>query len=395
MNQNLNSYCIIGIMSGTSLDGMDAVLAHMHPKEEGGYRVAQLHHLHREFSSKEQFWIKDLIQSKDLHHAAQLSQLWSIWATELVEGLLKHTRTRANDVFCLGVHGQTLAHYPKPQMVLDHACRFTIQVANLSHLAQKTGITTVGNFRQRDVVEGGQGAPFVPHAHRVLFGEPDQTIAIQNLGGVSNLTLIDKGYIPMAFDTGPANMWMDIVLRWHTKSEQRFDKDGELARKGKPDMNLVNNLLMHEYFNEAPPKSTGWEDFGEDYLSQFRNEILSLSLEDAASTMAHTTAHTLARAYQKFIFPCYPKLSKIVLCGGGAKNTYFREILETLFPDQEIAVSSDYGIPVDQVEALSFGILGMDLLQGRCNNVSQATGAACDCLCGEIALGRYRAFHFE
>ncbi|MCB0327415.1 MAG: anhydro-N-acetylmuramic acid kinase, partial [Bdellovibrionales bacterium] len=240
---------------------------------------------------------------------------------------------------------------------------------------------------QRDLCLGGQGAPFVPAAHRLLFGQKQACIAIQNLGGVGNLTLINKGEIPIAFDTGPANMWMDMVLRWHTESQKTYDKDGALAQKGKPDMQLVNQLLMHPYFSQKPPKSTGWEDFGEAYLSQFKKDILALSLEDAASTMAHTTAHALVRAYQKFIFPNHPKPSSIVLCGGGAKNCYFRHILETLFPDQEIMDSQDFGIPVDQVEALSFGILALELLRGRPNNVSVATGASSDSYCGEIAVG--------
>jgi anhydro-N-acetylmuramic acid kinase len=308
---------------------------------------------------------------------------WSEIAARLVRRLLRKTRVSPASVDVIGVHGQTLAHLPKPRPSFGHRVAATIQAGDLSRLAIRTGITVVGNFRTADLAVDGEGAPLAPHAHRLLFARPGHRIAVQNLGGIGNVTLLEGTRVALAFDTGPGNVWIDTVVRWKTGGRVAFDRDGRLARNGKPHPLFIRRLLAHTYFRRKPPKSTGWEELGPVYLKHHWQALKALSLQDAVSTVTHATAAATARAYTQHVLP----VRKIILAGGGAKNRYLTSLFQNYLPDVPLLTSHAFGIGVDQLEALAFALLAVQTLRYRANTEPRATGARRAVVSGQIALG--------
>jgi anhydro-N-acetylmuramic acid kinase len=251
-------------------------------------------------------------------------------------------------------------------------------------LAQRTGITVVGNFRTADIAAGGEGAPMAPAAHRLLFGTG--TVAVQNLGGIGNVTLLRRGRVELAFDTGPANLWLDTVIRWKTGGKLLLDRDGALARRGAVNRPLLAKLLSHPYFRRKPPKSAGWEEFGPPYLERHRPILRRLDLKDALATVTFATAIATADAYERFVFP-RARPRTLVLAGGGAQNSFFVELLGRLLPVLRITGSDEFGIPPEQLESVCFALLAVETLRGHPSNEPRATGAKHPVTCGEIAWG--------
>lgn len=378
----------VGVMSGTSLDGLDAICFRAVPKGDT-YRLKVLAHLQKPYPKTWKDEVRRIAREDRLRDGVRFGAVWSEATGDLVKRLVRKSGLNPDQISAIGVHGQTVVHLPTPIRYLGRSVGITIQLGDLSRLAIRTGITVVGDFRPADIAAGGVGAPLVPHAHRILFSDPIRTIAVQNLGGIGNVTLLEKGRVHLAFDTGPANVWIDTVLAWKTMGKKSFDSEGRIARRGKPDRVLLKKLLSHPYFKRRPPKSAGWEEFGPDFLSRYRTTFEKLSLENALATVTWATAAATTSAYRRFVLPVsYP--ARLILAGGGAKNSLFVQLLREALPEIECVTSEEYGIGVDQLEALAFGLFAVETLRGRGINVPEATHASQSVISGHVAFGNRR-----
>ncbi|HLG19581.1 MAG TPA: anhydro-N-acetylmuramic acid kinase [Bdellovibrionota bacterium] len=379
----MKSILAIGVMSGSSLDGGDAVLLRLTPIREG-YRIRRLGHAHASYPPKWADAARAIAEEDSLRDAAFFGAAWSEWAARLVRRLARQTRLRASRIAFVAVHGQTVVHLPSPRMFLGEKVGVTIQLADLSRLAVRTGIKAIGNFRTADLAAGGSGAPLAPYAHRLVFGRLALNVAVQNMGGIGNVTLLNKGKVESAFDTGPGNVWIDTLFHWRSGGRTRFDRNGATARSGRPDPHLLSQLLQHPYFQKRPPKSAGWEEFGPMFLGRFRSRLNRLSLRDAAATVTHATAIATRLAYERFVFPrLRPKL--LIFCGGGARNLFLTELIARNLSGVKAVTSDTFGYPAEEVEAISFALLGAETLRGHANNEPRATGAKSRVVCGLVA----------
>ncbi len=378
----------IGMMTGSSLDAMDAVLIEVESKRSA-YNIEVLAFLSPELGKAWKSTARSLAQKNRLRESIRFGSAWSEMAAGVVRKLVRKARLKLTDVDVIGVHGQTLIHLPDPVPLLGFQIGVTFQAVDLSRLAVRTTIPVVGRFRTADLAMGGRGAPLTPYAHRLLFPSSRRVLAIQNLGGIGNVTLLKRNRVERAFDTGPGNAWIDTMARWYSKGKLHFDPEGRFALSGRAHRPLLRKLLTHRYFSSPPPKTAGWEEFGEKSLIPYRRQLLAMSLEDALATVSAATAESIVRAYRKFVFPVASP-TEIVLCGGGAKNLYLRRYLSQALPKIRLRTSDHFGFPPEQVEAISFGLFGLETLRGRPINEPNATGAAAPVICGEIALGRAR-----
>jgi anhydro-N-acetylmuramic acid kinase len=219
----------------------------------------------------------------------------------------------------------------------------------------------------------------------MLFGSKRKTLAIQNLGGIGNVTLLKNGKVAAAFDTGPGNVWIDTVARWRTKGKMPFDRNGALAIRGNPDFSMVGSLLRHPFFRLRPPKSAGWEQFGPASLVRFRAKLLKMPLADALATVTVASALATAIAYRRFVFP-KGKPTEILLCGGGARNETWRRLFAHALPEVRVTTTEAHGLPVNQVEAVAFALLAVQTLRGLPSNEPSATGARRPVVLGQIAF---------
>lgn len=383
--EDMNTYNCIGIMSGSSLDGMDIVYVQVR-KQNSGYQILQIEDVFQPFDRNVQNMARKIGAENLLYESALFANRWSSLATKGISKLLKTHSISINNIDVIGVHGQTVLHRPDPIPFLNEKLNCTVQLCNLSYIAEKTGITTVGNFRQRDMVVGGQGAPLMPYMHKLLYGSAFKNLAVHNLGGISNTTLLQNQNIIFAFDTGPANIWIDTVVRWHSGGKHNLDKDGALARKGIPDLKLMKELLKHPFLSKKPPKSTGWEEFGPEALAKYKKQLMKLSLADSVATVTHATIQSIVSTYQKYVLTKYP-VEAIIFTGGGAKNSFVLEQIQGHLHQVKVQTSETYGISVNQTEALGFALLGLENVVGKTSNSPEATGAKKHVLCGEIAVG--------
>ncbi|MEZ4845669.1 MAG: anhydro-N-acetylmuramic acid kinase [Bdellovibrionota bacterium] len=381
----MTTYKCIGAMSGSSLDGMDIVYVEV-KRSNDGYQIKKICDVFQPFDQNVQEMARSIGSENLLLEGTLFGNRLSNLTAKGIDKLIKKCSVKMSDVDVIGIHGQTVLHRPDQIVFLGDKLTCTVQLCNISYLAEKTGITTVGNFRQRDMFVGGQGAPLMPYMHKLLYGSAFRNLAVHNLGGISNTTVMCNKTIELAFDTGPANIWIDTVVRWHSGGKHNLDKNGNLARKGIPDLKLMNELLSHPYLGKKPPKSTGWEEFGPEALAKYKRPLMKLSLENAVATVTHATIQSIVNSYQKHVIPKY-KPQAIIFTGGGAKNSFMLEQIQGHLPILKVQTSETYGISVNQTEALGFALLGLENLLGRTANVPEATGAKRHVLCGEMAIG--------
>ncbi len=364
---------IVGIMNGTSLDGVDYVLC----KIKKGKKVEI------SFLGQHSFSFPDKIRQQliraanhqmnvaevsELHH--ELGRLYRQQMTEIV--FKKKWKFDA-----IGLHGQTIYHAPPAA---------TCQIGEPSYLSAKFEVPVISDFRVADLAVGGQGAPIASLFHRVAFQSkfPKQVISVHNLGGISNLSFINKsGDVERAFDTGPANMLMDLFISKQTKGKTKFDKNGKMASMGIPDEKLVDQLLKeNSFFRAKPPKSCGREQFGEAYLKSLAPRMSVLKPEDQMATLAELTARSIANAYEKF---CPSKVKAVILCGGGALNGYLKKRIQYHMPDSNILTTEDFGWPVSSIEGAAFALLAAYRIWEMPANLPKTTGARKAVLLGKIA----------
>jgi anhydro-N-acetylmuramic acid kinase len=346
----------IGLMSGTSLDGVDAVLA-----DFSGERPRLVGHHHDPFPQLLRTELAALNDSgaDELNRAARAANALAQCYAQCVAALLKNTGNGSAEVAAIGCHGQTVRHQP--------AAGYTIQLGNSALLAELSNMTVVSDFRSRDVAAGGEGAPLVPAFHAAVFAAPAIHRAIVNIGGIANVTdLLPTGAVT-GFDCGPGNLLLDAWTQKHL--QQPFDRDGGWARSGKPIPALFNRLMADEYFRLRPPKSTGREKFNLAWLQPHLtgNEHTA----DVQATLVEFTAHCAADAIIRFC----PGTEAVYLCGGGARNAALVEALRRLLSPREVAPTDTLGVDAEHVEALAFAWLARQTLRGEPGNMPAVTGA--------------------
>lgn len=295
--------------------------------------------------------------------------------------LIKITGIEKNAVDFVSSHGQTVYHVPSIVDTNGVKTASTLQIGNISVIAQETGIKTVGNFRTRDIAAGGQGAPLVPFADELIF-KKEVNRAIQNIGGIANVTVLSNVVDTFAFDTGPGNMLID----YYTKKffNKPFDKDGEIAAKGKIDETWLQKLLNNDYYFFPPPKTTGREMFNDDY-AEYVLKFAPQNPYHIIATATALTARTIADSYDKFIFP-QTKIEELVLGGGGSYNKMLKNYLSEYLPAVKIRSHSDFGISDKYKEALAFAMLGYCTINSIPNNLPRCTGAKESVVMGEVAF---------
>jgi anhydro-N-acetylmuramic acid kinase len=358
-------------MSGTSMDGIDAVLANF--ADEQPQLVQAIQHPIPQNLLAELHLLSNPGQTNELERTATADRELAYVFADAVKTLLDAARLAAGQITAIGSHGQTIRHRP------DATRPFTIQIGDPSTIAELTGITTVADFRRRDIAAGGQGAPLVPAFHQEVFRSKNENRVILNIGGIANITILpaDETQEVSGFDTGPGNTLMDRWMREQT--EIPFDQDGELAAKGKVDQDLLRRLLDEPYFFAPPPKSTGREYFDHAWL-QNKTKNDELSNEDMLATLCTLTSHTIANAIREYA----PECQKVLVCGGGSRNKTLMDMLARDCQGMTVENTVDYGVTPDWVEALAFAWLAKQTLDGCPGNLVEATGARHPAILGGI-----------
>ncbi len=360
-----DSELFIGLMSGTSLDGVDGVLADL-----GTPRPRLLAHSQHGFAPELRAAFEQLLQpgSDELHRAEVAAQHLARAYASVVQDLLLHAGVEAEQVRAIGAHGQTVRHRPE--------AGYTLQLNGPAVLAELTGIDVVADFRSRDIAAGGQGAPLVPAFHAAMFAA-DAPRAVVNVGGISNATGIPgpAGGSVTGFDCGPGNVLIDAWARRHLG--EPFDRDGRWAASGHTNAALLEAMLAEPYFALAPPKSTGRELFNVEWLAR-QLDGRDLAAADVQATLTRLTARAVGQAIARFL----PDSRDVVVCGGGAQNATLMKLLGDECAPRAVLSSARLGVDPQHVEALAFAWLARAHLARRPGNVPAVTGAR-----GERVLG--------
>lgn len=343
-------------MSGTSLDGVDAVLADFRGASP---KTIATHYSPFPQELKAQLLALHEPAHNELHHAALVANELTHLFREAVAALLKQAGISPKDVRAIGCHGQTVRHKP-------HA-GYTLQLNNPALLAELNGITVVADFRSRDIAAGGEGAPLVPAFHDAIFRSPDMHRVALNIGGIANVTDLKPGAATRGFDCGPGNMLLDAWAQKHMG--QSYDEGGNWAARGSLIRPLLDMLRTHPYFSAAPPKSCGREQFNLGWVES--NLAGNDSGVDVQATLLELTASTIAEAIGRW---CGAP-AELVVCGGGAHNTALIKRLAELMPQTQIRKSDELGVGADWVEALAFAWLARQALLGLPGNLPEVTGA--------------------
>lgn len=377
---------VAGLMSGTSKDGVDAALVKIY----GSGPDTRLELIKFTCIPYGAAVTRKLDNLNSRCSPGELSELNFIIGEAFAEAALTvidEAGMSADQIDLIGSHGQTIYHNPPSY---GEGVPSTMQIGEIDIIAELTGITTVGDFRTRDVAAGGEGAPLVPYADYLLFMKKGEVRLAQNLGGIANVTIIPERIDDViAFDTGPANSLMDNVINLGTGSRQRFDKDGKCASEGSVNKKLLENLLSDPYYAKNPPKSTGQELFGRKKAEELYKMVEKggISLNDLMATLLMLTVESISLSYEKFIYPRW-SISEIIFSGGGCRNPVLMEKLRDKFPGVKCSTTDDYGIPSEAKEAVAFAILANELISGNPSNLPSVTGASGPVPMGKIALGR-------
>ncbi|MEO5844219.1 MAG: anhydro-N-acetylmuramic acid kinase [Caldimonas sp.] len=363
------SSLFIGLMSGTSLDGVDGVVAEFaSPKGSADVRVFA--HAKRAFAPALRAELAALNRPGDneIHRAALAANALGRDYASLVDELLAGAAVPKERIVCIGCHGQTIRHRPG---AFD-GTGYTTQVNAPALVAELTGIDVIADFRSRDIAAGGQGAPLVPAFHRAIFGRAGTTVAVLNLGGIANLTVLGPAGEAIGYDCGPANTLLDL---WSERSSGRpFDEAGRVAARGDVDRRLLDTLLAEPYFALDPPKSTGLDLFNAAWLDarlDTADARARLRPEDVQATLAELTSEVVGAACRRHA----ADVAELVVCGGGAFNADLMRRLGRALAPMAVVTSDTRGLPADQVEATAFAWLARAFVERIPGNIASATGA--------------------
>ena len=381
---------VLGLMSGTSADGIDVALARFSGASPQ-LNAKLLRHTSFNFPPALRKEILRVAEQQPIS-AGELSQmnfrLGHIYADAALAACKKF-KVAPSRINLIGNHGQTIFHQGQPVSYFGRSTASTLQIGEGSAIAARTGITTVSDFRPADMALGGQGAPLVPYVDYLLYRHPKLGRVSLNLGGIANITVIPANAKPsqvFAFDTGPANMLIDALVQRFTHGRQRFDKDARLAQSGRAIPALLNELMKDAYLKLAPPKSTGREYYGRSYVQK----VLALGRKhrakpaDLIRAATIFTALSVVDALHRFVLS-KDKIHQLIVSGGGARNPLILAQLSAALPYIEVAPSSHLGVPEDAKEAFAFALLAYETFHQRPANLPSATGARGPAILGKIS----------
>ncbi|MEZ5399258.1 MAG: anhydro-N-acetylmuramic acid kinase [Bryobacteraceae bacterium] len=358
---------VAGIMSGTSLDGIDVAIVDI------GRRIRTVAFASTPYPKR--FREAILAVSNRVCHTADISRLNFALAEQYAAAFTRLCRdARVEGVRLIGCHGQTIFH---------ESGRNTLQIGDGSVLAERTGIPVVSDFRPRDIAAGGKGAPLVPFVDHLLFTHRTRRRVALNIGGIANITVLPPAAKPdgvIAFDTGPGNMVVDQLVERATQGRTRFDRNGARARRGTVDTALLEDLLRDPYYRVAPPKTAGREQYGESFIA--RLTATGAPIDNLIATATALTAVTIARG----IALAGPSPHDLIAAGGGTRNSQLMALLAAYLPATRIATTEEYGIHPDAKEAVAFAILAHRTWHRRHGNLPSATGARGPVILGKISL---------
>ena len=386
---------VVGMMSGTSLDGLDTVLCQFYEiDDDNDEPVEILATVSAPFPDDlravllaltQPNGVADLIKNNRLAFESELdvfgwaSVFYAEFAASLVNGLLEKAQVTPEEVMAIGCHGQTVRHRPQ--------WRFSLQLLDPNTLAERTGIAVVSDFRRRDMAVGGQGAPLVPAFHQAMFGQSNKRRVILNLGGIANITVLDGTDNVIGFDTGVANLLIDAWCQRHT--EQSYDKNGDWARSGQVIEPLLKALLAHPYFALPAPKSTGREDFNMAWVDSILEQVahqhpnLAYSPADVQATLSELTAVSVAQA---IMYTTDNVTGELFVCGGGAYNGLILARLQAHLPQWLVTTTADIGLSPLWVEATAFAWLAQQTLINAPSNLPSVTGANKAVVLGQVCF---------
>lgn len=386
---------VIGMMSGTSLDGVDAVLCQFHSVDDDNDEPVELLATVSEpfpddlrqalLALTTPNGVQDFIKNNQLAFQSELdvfgwaSVFYAEFASHLVKRLLETAQALPEDVVAIGCHGQTVRHRPE--------WGFSLQLLDPNVLAERTGIAVVSDFRRRDMAVGGQGAPLVPAFHQAVFSDNENLRVILNLGGIANITVLDGSENVIGFDTGVANLLIDGWCQRHT--EQAFDKNGNWAKSGQIIEPLLSRLLAHPFFALPYPKSTGREDFNLAWLDSELEKLghdfpnLAYSPADVQATLTELTAVSVADAIRAV---ANEQNGELFVCGGGAFNHYLLSRLQANLPNWDVQTTEAIGLSPVWVEAVAFAWLAQQTILNQPSNLPSVTGAKKAVVLGQVCF---------
>ncbi len=369
---------VVGLMNGTSVDGCDAALVQIN---ERGTSLLHFISLPTPPALKQKIFDTCSLDKSDIRLTCSVNVEIGYFFADAVKKLCKEANIRTQDLFCIGSHGQTVYHIPEQE---GDFVPSTLQLGDPAIIAYQTGAPVVSSFRSMDMAAGGRGAPLVPYTEYLLYKSKDVSRALHNLGGIANVTVLQKNCTMddvFAFDTGPANMIIDALMEhfFHVP----YDENGDKASQGKVHNALLSHMLSHPYFKKAPPKATGREMFGKQYVHALLENFPDVSPLDFITTATMFTAQTMKDSYQNFVFPKV-QIDEIVLSGGGSHNQTLINLLKDRLPNIKICTQEDLGYSSDAKEGIAFALLAHETMHHRFGNLKSATGASKSVILGNI-----------
>ena len=362
----------IGLMSGTSIDAVDAVLVRL----SDNIKVIESHSLPISKQLKSTILSLCSAGENEIERSGKLDRELGLIFSQCVIELCKKANISTKDIEAIGSHGQTIRHNPYGKYP------FTLQISDPNTIAEETGITTVADFRRRDIAANGQGAPLVPAFHEAIFSDDKCNRAIVNIGGMANITLLPKNKTAavIGFDTGPGNVLLDY---WVNKNKNiAYDNNGQWASSGQVHAILLERFLSEHYLQLPPPKSTGRELFNADWLNHHITSFSDILDADIQCTIAELTAQSIADS----IIRC-DTVDEVYICGGGAKNNHLMKRIQELLPEKTVVTTSKLGLDPELVEATAFAWLAYRTINQLNGSIASVTGAKGDRILGGIYLG--------
>ena len=383
---------VVGMMSGTSVDGVDAALVEISGTDsEPKVKLLAFENKPYPPQVREKIFSLFTPANATVDKVGYMNFLLGEIYAKSALSVIEKAGMKPEEIDVIGSHGQTMWHAPIPESPDGIPVAYTVQIGEGSVIAERTGILTVSDFRVADMAAGGQGAPLVPFSEYLLYRREKETILLQNIGGIGNMTVMPAGAKPrdvFAFDTGPGNMIIDAVISAVTGGEKTYDAGGETAAKGRVCNALLDILKEEPYYRQPLPKTTGREHFG----VQYTEKILSwwkenpIPVEDLLATVTDLTAYSIADAYERYVLPKY-RASEIIVGGGGSYNATLLRFMKERFASHGVAVRTqeDLGLSSDAKEAVAFALMADCCMRGKANTLPSVTGAEHPAVMGKIS----------
>ena len=383
---------VVGMMSGTSVDGVDAALVEISGTDsEPKVKLLAFENKPYPPQVREKIFSLFTPANATVDKVGYMNFLLGEIYAKSALSVIEKAGMKPEEIDVIGSHGQTIWHAPIPESPDGIPVAYTVQIGEGSVIAERTGILTVSDFRVADMAAGGQGAPLVPFSEYLLYRREKETILLQNIGGIGNMTVMPASAKPrdvFAFDTGPGNMIIDAVISAVTGGEKTYDAGGETAAKGKVCNALLDILKEEPYYRQQLPKTTGREHFG----VQYTEKILSwwkenpIPVEDLLATVTDLTAYSIADAYERYVLPKY-RASEIIVGGGGSYNATLLRFMKERFAPHGVAVRTqeDLGLSSDAKEAVAFALMADCCMRGKANTLPSVTGAEHPAVMGKIS----------